>query len=212
MIYNALDLDRFTQLDKKQRCVRREQWNVGEGDILVGAVANLRPVKKLDTLIDAAAVLNKEFANLKFVIVGEGPLPRTATVHLPQWGLGDLQAGRSARRHRPMPRGIRYRRPLLRRRKLFQLAIEYMAAGLPVVASEVGGNSEAIDQGETGLLYSIEEREGLIGCLREIIQNPKLADTLGKQARKKGFLKLQTRHYPETTRGLLRTIGEGITE
>ncbi len=188
VIYNALDLDRFVQFDKDQRCAQREKWHVGERDILVGAVANLRPVKKLDTLIDAAAVLNKEFANLKFVIVGEGPLHEELQQYIYRNGVWEIF--KLAGRHDDIV-------PCLSAFDIGVLCsegesfsnslIEYMAAGLPVVASEVGGNSEAIEHKQTGLLYSIEDSEGLIGCLREIIQNPELADTLGKQAREKAF-------------------------
>ncbi len=125
VIYNALDLDRFTQLDKKQRCVRREQWNVGEGDILVGAVANLRPVKKLKTSIQCEALLNKESAeSSSSLLSGKARCTRNGNSTSTAMGSGRSSSWpvSPARRHRPMPRGIRYRRPLLRRRKLFQLA------------------------------------------------------------------------------------------
>ncbi|HKK21279.1 MAG TPA: glycosyltransferase, partial [candidate division Zixibacteria bacterium] len=52
VIYNALDLERFMKFDRQQRGSQREKWNVGDDEILVGAIANLRPVKKLDTLIE----------------------------------------------------------------------------------------------------------------------------------------------------------------
>ncbi len=188
VLYNALDLDRFMQLDPDQRHRQREEWGVGEGEILIGAVANLRRVKRLDSLIEAAAVLNKEFANLKFVIVGEGPLHEELQQYIYHQGVWELF--KLAGRHDDVV-------PCLAAFDIGVLCsegesfsnslIEYMAAGLPVVASDVGGNSEAIEHEINGLLYSAEDPNGLADCLKQIIQNPSLADTLGKQAREKAF-------------------------
>ncbi|HKK21405.1 MAG TPA: glycosyltransferase, partial [candidate division Zixibacteria bacterium] len=128
------------------------------------------------------------FANLKFVIVGEGPLHEELQQYIYRNGVWEIFK-LAGRREDIVPCLAAFDIGVLcsEGESFSNSLIEYMAAGLPVVASEVGGNSEAIEHGKTGLLYSIEDKGGLIDRLREIIQNPPLADTLGKQARESAF-------------------------
>ena len=61
---------------------------------------------------------------------------------------------------------------------------EAMAAGVPVVATRVGGVADMVKHGETGLLYEAGDVCGLTDCLRQLLADPPLRKRLGRQARK----------------------------
>jgi glycosyltransferase involved in cell wall biosynthesis len=62
--------------------------------------------------------------------------------------------------------------------------LEAMACGLPVVATDVGGNSDVITDRHNGLLVSARDPAGLCAAMRELIENEDLSQRLGKEARK----------------------------
>jgi glycosyltransferase involved in cell wall biosynthesis len=61
--------------------------------------------------------------------------------------------------------------------------LEAMAAGLPVIVSEVGGLPEIVQQGETGLLIPPKDPEALAQSLARVLEDPGLAQSLGQKAR-----------------------------
>jgi glycosyltransferase involved in cell wall biosynthesis len=61
--------------------------------------------------------------------------------------------------------------------------LEGMRAGLPVVASDVGGVKEAIVEGESGFLFPKGDAEALRQKLRPLIQDPALRQRMGQAAR-----------------------------
>lgn len=62
--------------------------------------------------------------------------------------------------------------------------IEYMSAAKPIVATNVGGNSEMIINGETGILVPPKNPQGLAAAIDSFIKNPSLAIAMGKKAKK----------------------------
>jgi glycosyltransferase involved in cell wall biosynthesis len=147
-------------------------------------VANLRPEKNHETLIAAAAALVREIPDLRFRLVGAGP--RRAELEA-------LVAARNLSRHVEFL-GHREDVPaLLAEADAYVLpsrseafpngAIEAMAAGLPVVASAVGGLCDLIDDGRTGLLVPPSEPDALAAAIRTLVANPARAAALGAAAR-----------------------------
>jgi len=49
-----------------------------------------------------------------------------------------------------------------------------------VIASDVGGNRDLIRDGESGLLFSVDDGEALLECMRRLIEDPDLADRLAQ--------------------------------
>jgi L-malate glycosyltransferase len=147
-------------------------------------VANLRPEKSHETLLAAAAGLLREYPDLEFQIVGDGPRR------------GELE--QLARDHnlpsRVMFLGHREDVPALlaaadafvlpsRSEAFPNAAIEAMAAGLPVVASAVGGLLDLIEDGRTGLLVPPQDAGALIASLQSLIDAPSRAGAIGRAAR-----------------------------
>lgn len=147
-------------------------------------VANLRPEKSHETLIDAAAILVRDFPALRFRIVGSGPrraelealaAARGLSAHIEFLGhredvpalLRDADAYVLPSRSEAFPNGV----------------IEAMAAGLPIVASAVGGLLDLIDNGKTGRLVPPAEPEALAAAVRALIEAPAEAAAMGAAAR-----------------------------
>ncbi|MEK7826092.1 MAG: glycosyltransferase family 4 protein [Nitrospirota bacterium] len=61
--------------------------------------------------------------------------------------------------------------------------LEYMASGLPIVATRVGGATEQIRDGETGLLVPSGDSSALAAALVRLISDPQLRDALAGAAR-----------------------------
>jgi L-malate glycosyltransferase len=147
-------------------------------------VANLRPEKSHETLIAAAALLAPSCPDLRYVIVGDGSrraeleaLARVKGVDRIVEFLGhredvpELLAGADVfvlpSRSEAFPNG----------------AIEAMAAGLPVIASAVGGIVDLIEPGRTGMLVPPSDAEALAAALRTLRADPARAQTIGAAAR-----------------------------
>jgi len=62
--------------------------------------------------------------------------------------------------------------------------LEAMAAGIPVVATKVGGNSEAVLDGETGFLVPAADSSALAKALQDLIHDITLAERMGKNGRR----------------------------
>ena len=149
----------------------------------VVTVANLRPEKSHETLIAAARSLAAAFPGVQFQIVGDGPrraeleaLVRAKGLERTVVFLGHREdVGRLLReadvfvlpsRSEAFPNGV----------------IEAMAAGLPVVASAVGGLLDLVEPGRTGMLVPPGDPEALAGALRQLFTDRVLASQLGAAA------------------------------
>lgn len=190
IIYNGLYLDKFKTIDQIKRENQRTIWNIKQNEILIGAVANLRAVKNIDFLIETASKLMNEFTNLKFEIIGEGQMKKALQQKIDELNLTDIihLAGRFDDITGPLFAFDIAVMPSLSE-SFSNSLIEYMAAKLPIAASDAGGNIEAITHKETGLLYSNNDKNGLYNCLRELILNrPKFVD-MADRAQKAAFAK-----------------------
>jgi glycosyltransferase involved in cell wall biosynthesis len=148
------------------------------------AVANLRREKGHDVLLHAAAVVMRTFPDSRFELVGGGPeLPALrATAD----ALG-LEHAVSFLGHREDVKARLEAADIFvlpSRSEAFPNAVlEAMAAGLPVVASGVGGVLEIVRQGETGLIVPPGDAAVLASAICRLMGDPPFAHGLGDAAR-----------------------------
>lgn len=156
-----------------------------EGDaLLVGAVGRLVEEKGLATLIAALAqVVRESVQQVRLVILGEGPLRPTLEAAVREAGLAGVVA---------LP-GFRPDAPQLLKafdvivvssvnEGLSMALLEAMAAGRCVVATNVGGNADAVRHRQEGLLVPPRDPSGLAAALRRVVEDPGLRARLGNAA------------------------------
>ncbi len=144
---NAIDLEKFSAATGGERAsVRKRLGLPGVGPVLV-SVANLTPVKGVETLVKAAAAVCRDFPEAKFLVVGEGPLRSSLEDRIEKQGLNGavrLVGAQSDVRTYLAAADI----GLLTSRSegSSNTLLEYMAIGLPAVVSDVLANRELVDE------------------------------------------------------------------
>jgi glycosyltransferase involved in cell wall biosynthesis len=172
VIANGVSLERFSQ--------RSAQRSV----TTIITVANLRQEKAHEVLLAAAARLAPRYPNLQFLIVGDGPRAAELRALAKTLGVGTQVSFLGHREDIPalLARADAYVLPS-RSEAFPNGAIEAMAAGLPVVASRVGGLLDLIDDGRTGLLVKPDDPSALADALESLVLSPAHAAKLGASAR-----------------------------
>jgi glycosyltransferase involved in cell wall biosynthesis len=163
----------------------RTRWGVPEDAFWVGCVARLEPVKNLPCLVRAAVELSKTVANLRVSIFGTGS-QQGALQDL----IGALGANRIVALHgfddRMTATASAFDCFVLSslHEGLPMSLLEAMALGIPPVCSRVGGMTELITPGETGLLFESNDHMALARCLRQIHESKEAALRMGLAAQK----------------------------
>lgn len=155
VVYQGVDMSRYSA--RLGDPSASERLGIDPAHRVVGMVANLRPVKDVPLFLRAAAVVARPFPDVSFLIAGRGEQLEELQKLAAELGIADRVfftrgEGNVVDYLARMSVGC-----LTSQSEGFSNAIlEYMAAGLPVVATDVGGNREAIVAGETG--YLVRER------------------------------------------------------
>ena len=147
-------------------------------------VANLRPEKNHETLIAAASALAGSHPELRFQFVGDGPRRQHLEALAAARGVRGCVEFLGHREDVPAILAAADAFVLPSRSEAFPNgAMEAMAAGLPVVASAVGGLLDLVDHGRTGLLVPPDDAEALAAALRCLLDDPARAIEMGRAAR-----------------------------
>ncbi|MGD9587797.1 MAG: glycosyltransferase [Pyrinomonadaceae bacterium] len=188
VIHNGLDLRRFEVPTSDRAAILADLGLPADPDLrFVTIVANLRdPVKDQETFLEAAKIVSGRNAKAVFVLAGEGPRTDMIENLAERIGIGEKVhfLGRCDRV--PELLSVSAIGVLTSRSEGFSNSIlEYMAAGLPVVATRVGGAAEAVIEGKTGYLIEPGDNALLASRLVEILQNDELATSMGAKGRKR---------------------------
>jgi glycosyltransferase involved in cell wall biosynthesis len=150
----------------------------------VVVVANLRPEKGHDVLIDAAVEVLRRFPDARFELVGSGPQHNTLRARAELRGVAHAFDFLGQREDVPSRLRAADIFVLPSRSEAFPNAVlEAMATNLPVVASGVGGILESIDDGRTGLLAPAGDPGALADRLCRLMADPALGTRLAVAAR-----------------------------
>ena len=179
-------------------------------------VANLdRPVKRVDLFLSAAAIVAGALPDAKFVVVGDGPMRPELEAHAEALGIGArVEFTGSVANARDIIRGASVGVVPSDSEGLSNAILEYMAAGIPAVARDVGGNNELIVNGSTGYLVDSGEPAPIAGAMMAIMRSPSTARELGARARERArtefsfeaMLRRHVRYYERLLAGLSADI------
>jgi len=175
VLENGVDVERFAA---SPRAVT--------GEMRVGVVANLRPIKGLDVFVRAASQLLARHPALRFEIAGDGPqrgelqsqidsLNLTDRVRL-LGAVADVPAFLASLDVAVLPS---------RSEGMSNAILEYMAAGRAIVATKVGANGRLVRDGVDGLLVAPEDVTELANAIERLITDRDMARALGTSARRR---------------------------
>lgn len=181
VVHNGIDVDYFSA---RQRDIR-DQLALGAADYVIGLCSGLRPEKAHGDLLHAAAILRGRGLPVKILLIGDGP----ERSHI------ESTARALGLREHVIITGVQHDvRPyiaccdvmtLVSHTETFSLAaLESMAAGKPLVMSDIGGASEQVVHGQTGLLFSPGD-VGELAAHLEALQSDTLRSRMGRAAERR---------------------------
>jgi glycosyltransferase involved in cell wall biosynthesis len=183
-IHNAVNLNRFAlPPDAHILARKRQELGLPEEAIVVGTIGRLTQQKGYSILIEAAALVLQEMPSVHFVIIGEGELEDTLMTLAKQLGVADAV-------HFTGPRSDI--EELLAAMDLFvssslweglpTVILEGMAAQVPVVATDVSGTRELVQDGVTGILVPAGDHHLLAQAISQVLREERQAQAMVKRA------------------------------
>lgn len=186
-ILNGVEIEKFT--GKADREEVRSCWGFNKDHFVVGTVANFRRIKNHACLVRAAGRLKDSHPNLRLFFIGTG-FPgdsensedevRTLVREL---GLQErvVMAGYQENIPGLLPAFDAFCLPSFSEGLPVSL-LEAMAAGVPVIGSEVKGIVEVVKNGKTGILFTSNSDEDLSVVLKDMLDSPDIARSLADNA------------------------------
>ena len=190
-IYNGVELGKFCNSD--HRSDLREKLGLNPYSAVVGLLANIKPIKGIEFFIQAAARMVKQFPETQFIIIG-GCLPT-------------IECQSYFQKLRQLVNDLRLEKNLFflgERSDIPELlslvdisvlsslsegfsntVIESMAAGKPLVVTDVGGNSEAVIHQQTGFVVPPKNVDKLTEAITILLTDRNLADKMGRAGQKR---------------------------
>jgi glycosyltransferase involved in cell wall biosynthesis len=180
VLYQGVDLQRYSRTAGDPS--KAAALGIPADAPVVGIVANFRPVKDLHLFVRSAKIIFRAVPNAVFLLVGQGELkPKLQALaaalgiadrvffSAPDVAVSDYLARMSvaclSSESEGLPNAI----------------LEYMAAGLPVVSTDVGGISELVRDGVNGFLVRERSPEAFAEPVIQLLQNESLRAAMGRQ-------------------------------
>ena len=149
----------------------------------IGMMANLRPIKDPHSLVSAALLLD-DLRNCEFRLAGDGELRRELQKRIDAAGAGTaIRLLGSVESVHEFWRDVEIGVLCSRSEGLPHALIEGMAAGRAMIATRVGGNSEIIEDGVTGVLIDAGDPTALAAAIRRLVGHPDETLRMGQAAR-----------------------------
>lgn len=192
IVYSGINLDRFSrpEIQYPQSEIRYPQSEIRNqippGSFVVGCVGSLVPCKGHAVLIEAIATVAKIVPNILCLIVGEGPERARLESLIRRRHLEEIVILTGQRKEVPQLLSLMnlFVMPSLQE-GLGLALLEAMAAGKPVIASNVGGIPEVICDSQTGLLVPPAQPNALAEALIALSRDPARMAALASNARKR---------------------------
>ncbi len=182
-IPNGIEVAQFKFTTPQERQLKRQQWRI-TADPVIGIIARLSVVKGIDTLLRAMPLVLASLPTAQLMIVGEGPDKARLQGIAEELGLS---------LHVRFDSIVNQTADILGAFDVFVMpslqeglglsVMEAQAAGIAVIASNVGGLPDLVKDGHTGFLVKPADAQALAQAIVRMLNNPAQAQLMAKQAR-----------------------------
>ncbi len=180
VVYNGKPVQNFTP---EEIALQRKKWAVPEGRLIIGTTSQLSDVKRIDGIIRIFAELCRDCPNLYLVITGQGREEENLKNLARELGIYERVRFPGFTRT-PMPSAAGYDIAVFNSRYegFPNSVVEFMAAGCPVISTQVNGIDEIIEHDRNGLLVESGDEDAFTANLRMLISNPGKRKALSEKA------------------------------
>jgi len=209
LLGNGVDLARFdpVAVPHHARHQLRQEWGVGDGDVLIGAVCRLTREKGIEELLAAFETVREHCPNAHFVVIG------------PDESSDDLAPAINAARIAGIVfTGLRTDMPECYaamdlfvtaswREGVPRSAMEASAMRLPIVATDIRGCRQVVDTGTTGTLVPVRHPAALAEAISQLVNDAELRHRYGTAAQARAQAEFDDRRVIERTLEAYRLLG-----
>jgi glycosyltransferase involved in cell wall biosynthesis len=179
VVMRGVDTDRFDPARRSDAL--REAWGAGPHTQVVMYVGRLAPEKNLGTLVDAFHAMRQSIADLRLVIVGDGPARRELGERVPDAVFAGMRSGEDLAAHYASADMFVF--PSMTE-TFGNVTTEAMASGLPVLAYDHAAAGQLIRSGENGLLAPLADKPAFLHQAVKLATHRELALEIGAAARR----------------------------
>jgi glycosyltransferase involved in cell wall biosynthesis len=184
VILNGIDTACFQQ--RGELHALRQALGIPSGAPVIGTVGRLTPVKRQELLIRAFAQVRERVPQAHLLLVGDGPLRAQLQALANQLGAAETIHFVG---YQPEPQQYLHLIDVFALTSasegIPQALLEAAAAGIPGVASRVGGVPEVVEHGRTGLLVPFGDECALTEGLLSLLADPNVRQRMGSAARQR---------------------------
>lgn len=183
-IHSGVRFDNFSSVSRDRKAKRKE-LTLPADSLLIGTVGRLVPIKGQRYLIEAMAYLKDAIPNLILLFVGNGPLQQDLEMQAQDLKISDQVRFLGLREDVPEILSILdlFVLPSINE-GMGRALLEAMALAIPVVATDVGGTSDLVIDGKTGLLVRPQDPRALASAMLNLLNNKTLAKQLAEQGKR----------------------------
>ncbi|HEX4405714.1 MAG TPA: glycosyltransferase [Polyangia bacterium] len=180
VIYNGVDVTRIAAADRDGA---RRALGAADGEIVIGSVGRLVSVKNYELLLRA---FSRVSAPGRLVLIGDGPERAKLESLAAASGVADRTTFLGHREDvAELMVGLDVFVLPSRSEGMSNTLLEAMAAAVPTIASDVGGNREIVEDGRSGLLFRSEDDAGLLDRLSRLVGDRERRAELGRAGRER---------------------------
>jgi glycosyltransferase involved in cell wall biosynthesis len=177
VIYNGVEVG----APDSRAALTRASFGIPDRFPVVGIVANLKSIKRIDRFLRAAARLKR--TDCHFIVLGAGPLEGTLKTLAQELGvLPRVHFYHTVEQTREIVSLFDVGLLTSESEGLSNVLIEYALAGIPAVAFNVGGNNEVVVDEQTGFLVNPFDEQMLVERVDDLLDHPEVAQRLGRAA------------------------------
>jgi len=207
---NGVDVNRFRPAaDEAERASARKDLGLPERGAVVATLSVLRPEKDHGTFLKAVSVISKDWPDVTFAVLGDGPererleaLAKSLDLEGRVWFGGWISD--TAKALRAVDVVVFSSKPVVETAPL--AGLEAMATGVPVVASDVGALCEQVEDGRTGFLVPPGDAQALADRMSELLADDTTRASMAKRSREVVEEKYRLDTNVAATAGLLREL------